>query len=122
MNGIKLIIGALILGLTLGFAARVSAYYYVCGVHYDTVLEEAKKHFLGARFQGIHNFRYSGKGVLHCNPARDEARKMQGRNECSAFYQGDSDLSIDGGRCQIYLFEAEHYIGDPGSFHHPSLK
>ena len=96
----------------------------VCGVHYSTRLEEAEKHFIGAGFQDIRRLRYmdlpaviqgraSRGNLAHCNDARVLVRRWDREGQCTSFYQGDTDWSST--PCNVYGFEAKHYIGPRGN-------
>ena len=97
----------------------------VLAVHYGTRLEEARKRFIEAGFQGIRNLGYHpipdwgwvqkrspGDMQIPCNLARRVVRELDRKGEGTSWYSGDYDWSDS--RCNIYIFQADAYIGPPG--------
>ena len=98
----------------------------VLAVHYGTRLEEARKRFIEAGFQGIRNLGYHpipdwgawvgkrspGDMQIPCNAARRVVRELDRKGEGTSWYSGDFDWSDS--RCNIYHFSADDYIGPPG--------
>ena len=96
----------------------------VLGVHYPTDLENARKRFIEAGFQGIRNLGYHpipdwgwvekrgpGDMQIPCNLARKVVRELDRKGEGTSWYQG---TEWGDNRCNIYHFSADAYIGSPG--------
>lgn len=78
------------------------------GVHYDSAVWAATRHFQDAGFHGIEGMRVLEHG-LDCNEARRRALDAAKRGEGKCYWQGAWDYSA--GRCSLFQFEFTSYDG-----------